>query len=277
MTAAQVDVPLSIDTVREARRAARLGGAIHYFESVDSTNSVAHRLAGECAAEGTVVIAETQTRGRGRLGRRWISPPLRNLYMSVVLRPPLPAAAAPQLSLVAGLAAAETIREWAPRACLKWPNDVLINGRKVCGILTEMEAEGGRVAFVILGIGVNLNSTDDEFPAELQGKAVSVRSTTGAIVDRTAFTERLLSRLEERYDLFLREGFAAIQPLWEAFSSLTGRHVRIDDGGTHYEGCVAGIADDGSLRVRDATGRALQVMVGDVTVVDGYATDHGKE
>jgi BirA family biotin operon repressor/biotin-[acetyl-CoA-carboxylase] ligase len=272
MTAAQVDVPLSIDSLRAARSAARLGRAIHYFESVDSTNSAAHHLAATFAAEGTVVIAETQTRGRGRLGRSWISPPLRNLYMSVVLRPPLSATAAPQLSLLAGLAAAETIREWTPRACLKWPNDVLIDGRKVCGILTELEAEGGRVAFVILGIGVNLNSTEDDFPAELHGKAVSLRSTTGAIVDRTAFTERLLSQLEARYDLFLREGFAAIHPLWEALSGLTGRYVRIDDGGTHYEGRVAGIAEDGSLRVRDAAGQAFQVMVGDVTVVDGYAT-----
>ncbi len=138
-------------------------------------------------------------------------------------------------------------------------------------------AEGGRVAFVIVGIGVNLNSTDDEFPAELQGKAVSVRSTIGALVDRTAFTERLLARLEERYDVFLREGFAAIHPLWEVLSGLTGRHVRIDAGGTHYEGCVAGIGGDGSLRVRDAAGRVLQVMVGDVTVVGGYATEHGEE
>jgi BirA family biotin operon repressor/biotin-[acetyl-CoA-carboxylase] ligase len=264
------DTPLAIDALRRARAAARLGATIHYFESVDSTNSVAQRLAGEGAAEGTVVIAETQTKGRGRLGRAWTSPPFRNLYISIILRPPIRAAAAPQIGLVAGLATAEAVSTWAPHAAIKWPNDVLIEGRKVAGILADLATDDDRVRFVVAGIGVNLNSTVADFPPDLRDKAVGLCSAAGASIDRVAFADCLLSRLEERYDQVVRGGFTAIRPLWERFSCLTGRQVQINGGGQRYEGVVTGIADDGTLRLRDAAAKEIAVVVGDVTVVGGY-------
>lgn len=271
MPLASIHAPLSIDALRRAQAAARFGGSIHYFESVDSTNTGAHRLAAAGAAEGTVVVAETQTKGRGRLGRGWASPPFRNLYISIVLRPPIATTVAPQIGLVAGLATAETVSHWAPRAVIKWPNDVLIAGRKVAGILAEMEADADHVRFVITGIGVNLNSSEADFPAELRDKAVGLCAVVGGPIDRVAFASRLLSRLEERYDQFVRDGFAAIRPLWERLSCLTGRQVQIDSGDQRYTGVVCGVADDGSLQLRDAAGEDIRVIVGDVTVVDGYA------
>lgn len=271
MTLPSVHPPLSIDDLRGARAAARIGCHLHYFESVDSTNTVAHQLARGGAADGTVVLAETQTKGRGRLGRTWVSPPYRNLYLSVILRPGLPVSDAPPIGLVAGLAVAETVREWTPQVAIKWPNDVLVAGRKVAGILLEMEAEDGRVRFVILGVGVNLNSVADDFPPDLRDKAIGLCTAVGTPVDRGGFAARLLSRLEARYEVFLREGFAAIQPLWEGLSCLTGRHVHIDGGGERHAGVVTGIGADGTLRLRDTAGQEIRVVAGDVTVVDGYA------
>ena len=264
------DGPLAIDALRRRRATARLGGTIHYFDSVDSTNSVAQRLATEGAAEGTTVIAETQTKGRGRLGRTWVSPPFRNLYLSIVLRPPIAVARAPQIGLVAGVAVAEAVGDWVSRATIKWPNDVLIDGRKVAGILTEMTADGDRLRCVIVGIGVNLNSPVEDFPPDLHDKAVSLCTASGARIDRVVFADRLLAQLEERYDRFLNHGFAAIQPLWEGLSALTGRVVQIDDGVRRYQGVVVGLAEDGTLRLRDAAQDDVRVVAGDVTVVDGY-------
>jgi BirA family biotin operon repressor/biotin-[acetyl-CoA-carboxylase] ligase len=266
---AAAHIPLSIVALRRTRQAARFGGVMQYFDSIDSTNTAARRLALEGATEGTGVIADAQTKGRGRLGRAWVSPPFRNLYLSIVVRPPITTMDAPKLVLVAGLAVAETVGEWT-RAAIKWPNDVLIDRRKVAGILSEMEADDGRVRFVIIGIGVNLNSVAADFPPELRDKAVGLCAAVGAPIDRALFADRLLSRLEQRYDLFVHQGFAAVRPLWEGLSCLTGRAVEVDDGHRRYAGVAVGIADDGSLRLRDALGNEVRVVVGDVTIVGGY-------
>src|SRR5262249_52817509 len=178
--------------------------------------------------------------------------------------------AAPEIAVVAGLATAEAAAEWVPQAAIKWPNDVVIDGRKLAGILSEMESDQDRVRYVLLGIGVNLNSTPDDFPPEVRDKAVSLFSASGRPIDRAVFTERLLSRLEERYDRYVSAGFAALRPIWEARSDLHGRHVRIEDGARSYEGDVLGLADDGTLMLRDAAGMEMRVIAGDVTVIGGY-------
>src|SRR5262249_23189793 len=191
------------------------------------------------------VVAESQTAGRGRLGRQWHSPPGCNLYCSIVLRPPLVPAAVPGLALVAGLAVADAVQVVAgARAALKWPNDVLLAGRKVAGILTELDAEVERVHHVIVGIGVNLNG--DAFPMELAAKATSLRLVTGRAVNRAQFTGGLLAALEARYRRFLADGFAAMRSEGEASAALTGKEVR----GTAPQGGGAGrglgVADDGA-------------------------------
>lgn len=273
MTAAGgAHVPLDIERLRRERAGARIGHTIDYFESIGSTNDRARDLAAGGAPEGVVVIAEMQTRGRGRLGRRWESPAYRNLYMSVLLRPSITPESVPSIGLTAGLATAETVARWAPQARIKWPNDVLLDGRKTAGILTE--AHDGTAA-VVAGIGVNLNMTADELPEELRDKATSLAAVTGRTVDRTAFTLALLSQLEECYGLLCNTGFAALRQRWEDLSCLNGRHIRVSGAGTEQEGTVIGLDADGTLLLRSAGGEEVRVVAGDVTVLDGYGSATG--
>lgn len=265
--------PLDVEALRRRRAGARLGAAIHYFDEIGSTNNEARERALAGCPEGTVVLAESQTRGRGRLGRSWVSPPYRNLYLSVVLRPTLDPAAVPQLALVAGWAAARAARAFGVDAVIKWPNDILADGRKVAGILAEMEAGPDGLAFVVLGIGVNVNLGLDELPDELRDKAGSLAAAAGRVLPRHEVAARLLAELEDGYTRFCTGGFAALRDEWNGLSCLAGRRVRIDDASGSYEGTVVGLADDGTLELRRDDGRSVHVVAGDVTVVGGYSPE----
>jgi BirA family biotin operon repressor/biotin-[acetyl-CoA-carboxylase] ligase len=244
---------------------------IEWFDEVDSTQRVARELARDGAPEGTVVIAERQSAGRGRLGRRWHSPAHVNLYCSIVLRPALPPDAVPQITLVTGAAVAAAVaEETGLEPAIKWPNDVLLDGRKVSGTLTEMESEMERVHHVIAGIGVNLNAPLSSFPRELREKATSLLVATGRRIDRAAFVARLLVALEARYGRFLSVGFSSVRAEWESLSCLTGREVRVAGADGELGGRVLGLDDDGALRVRATGGRIVRVVAGEVTVRDGY-------
>jgi BirA family biotin operon repressor/biotin-[acetyl-CoA-carboxylase] ligase len=247
-------------------------GRIEWQARTDSTQRVARDLARAGAAEGTVVIAEAQTAGRGRLGRSWHSPAGVNLYCSVVLRPPLPPAAAPQVALVVGVAVAVVVsEETGVRAAIKWPNDVLLGGRKVAGVLTEMDSEMERVHHVIAGIGINLNAPASAFPRALRNKATSLRLATGRRVERAAFTGRLLAALETRYGRYLKEGLSAVRSEWESYSCLTGKEVRIDAPGGEVTGRVLGLDGDGALRLASGDGARIErVVAGEVSVIGGY-------
>jgi BirA family biotin operon repressor/biotin-[acetyl-CoA-carboxylase] ligase len=254
-----------------------LGRHVVAFDETDSTNVQAARLAREGVPDGTLVVAERQTRGRGRLGRTWVSPAGLNLYASFVLRPDLAPADAPRLSLAAAVAVAATISPLVPerglapgRVAIKWPNDCLLDGRKVAGILTEMEAELDRVRAVVLGIGVNLNGTAGAFPPELRQIATSVRLATGVRVDRVAFVATLCAELEAVYDRFVGGGFSAILAEWERYSCLTGRAVTVESGGRRTRGTVRGVDAEGRL-VLAGPGGDEALVAGDVTIVDGYA------
>jgi BirA family biotin operon repressor/biotin-[acetyl-CoA-carboxylase] ligase len=245
---------------------------IHWLAETESTQQVARELARGGAEEGTTVIAERQTAGRGRLGRHWHSPPGLNLYCSIVLRPPLPPGAVPQIALVIGTAVAAAIaEETGVRAAIKWPNDVLVDGRKVVGILTEMDAEMERVHHVIAGIGVNLNAPASAFPPELRAKATSLRLATGRRIDRAAFTARLLAALEARYGRFLAVGFASsVRAEWESLSCLTGTRVSVAGPDGELAGRVLGLDDDGALRLQTDGSGIVRVVAGEVTVRGGY-------
>jgi BirA family biotin operon repressor/biotin-[acetyl-CoA-carboxylase] ligase len=270
----------------EVGAATRIGKRIRTLDVTRSTNSDAMALGREGEPEGTVVIAEEQTAGRGRLGRTWESSRGVNLYMSILLRPSMAPWLAPQLSLVAGVAVAETVRDEGVDARIKWPNDVVVLNaeprasdegpdvrpspargslKKLSGILTEIEAESDRVAFVVVGIGVNLNSDASHFSPELEGKATSVLLERGRNVDRAAFTARLLARFERCYDAWASGGFAAVAPAWRALSILEGRRVTISAPGDAFEGECAGIDDDGALLVSVGPGPLRRVLAGDVT------------
>jgi len=248
-----------------------LRGALVHRETIDSTNRLAAELARAGAEEGTVVLAEQQTAGRGRLGRTWVSPARLNLYASVVLRPAMPPLEVPRLTLVAGIAVADAIARTVPLPVeIKWPNDVLLAGRKVAGVLTELEAETERVRFVIVGIGVNLNAARSDFPPELQSKATSLALASGAPVDRAAFAARLLSALDAHYATFLRGGFAALRQRYEELHCLTGRRVTID-GKPPLTGVVRGVDDGGALLV-ESGGTIERVISGEVTLRAAYRT-----
>jgi BirA family transcriptional regulator, biotin operon repressor / biotin---[acetyl-CoA-carboxylase] ligase len=255
----------------ENRKPGRVGCSIHYFVEVSSTQEVARKLAREGAPEGTVVIAETQTAGRGRLGRQWHSPPGVNLYLTVILRPTLRLAEVARLSLVAGVAAAEALETVAPGLVqLKWPNDVWLGGRKAGGIIAEAVTDSDdKVSCVLIGIGLNLNLGADEFPGELGQRATSVLVATGRPCDRAAVAAALFSRLDNRYRETESRGFEAIRPVFEAYSALTARRVTVVDGEARETGVVKGIDADGALLLETDRGMR-RIVAGDVTLEGAY-------
>lgn len=246
------------------------GRPLHFHPSVDSTNVLAAELARDGAAHGTAVIADAQRRGKGRLGRRWVSPPGVNLYLSVILRPAKPAADAPQLSLLAAVGVARTIAgQTSLSPVIKWPNDVLVAGKKVCGVLTEMQTEGPRLRSVVVGIGVNLNAPRAAFPPELRETAASLRLLAGRPLDRAAFTLCLLAHLEKLSAVWVEEGFSGVAEEWEGFAApLLGRPMTVSASGGTVTGIARGLDRDGALLLETEPGRPpRRIVAGDVSVV----------
>lgn len=253
-----------------------LGRALHVHDVVDSTNRIALELARAGAPHGTAVLAEGQTAGRGRLGRSFFSPHALNLYTSILLRPSLELADAPTLILSSGLAVADAVAETLggdDDVEIKWPNDVLVGGRKTSGILMELGSEASRVAFVVLGIGVNLNVSRDELPEELRDLATSLRIHAGHEIDRPAFVARMYHALERTLDAHEAGGFAALRPRFERRFRMAGRTLRVREvagrAGEALEtaGICRGIDEDGALLVERDDGEIARIVAGDVTLV----------
>jgi len=245
-----------------------IGNKVHYFKEVDSTNSYATRFAKEGAAEGEVVIADKQTRGRGRLNRVWQSPEGKNVYTSIILRPPIKPSTASQLTLTAGVAVADIISEYClKRAVLKWPNDVLIGKKKICGILTEMRTKAAEVDFVIVGIGVNVNMTEEDFHPSVRDIATSLKMETTFDVSRTEFTVNLYRALERWYKVVLTEGFESIRREWIHYSGMMGRQIVVDNSGELQRGEVVGLGECGELIFIDREKKIRHVLTGDVSLI----------
>jgi len=242
-----------------------------FKKTTGSTNSDALALGREGAPHGTVVFAEEQRSGRGRMGRSWESARGLNLYLSILLRPTIVPAQAPQLSLVAGVAVAEALETLGVDGRIKWPNDIVVGGRKLCGILTEIVAEADRVECVVVGIGVNLNGEVSDFSPALRSKATSVREATGRRVDRGAFLRALLGVFERAYGVFERSGFAGVAPQWRRRSYLEGRRVDVEGVGERLAGRCLGIDDDGALLVDTGGAAPARVIAGDVTLRGAYS------
>jgi len=251
-----------------------LAKRIVHFEETDSTNRVAFDLGREGAAAGTTVLAECQNAGRGRLGRSFYSPPNQNLYASFLLRPTCTIAQAPTLILGAAVAVAETVARFLDdeeAVEIKWPNDVLIRRRKTSGILMESSAEGNRIAFAVLGIGVNLNVDRQDFPDEFRPLATSLASELGRPVDRIAFTRALARALEEQLDQHAQGGFEVLRPRFESFFRMNGESIHVEDlGGETTEAIARGIAPSGALEIEISEGprkgETMRVLAGDVTL-----------
>lgn len=238
---------------------------IFHFFKIDSTNAVAMRLGEAGEPHGAVVLAEEQTAGRGRAGRSWTSEKSAGIYCSVLLRPRIPPGYAPLLTLVAGLAARDAIaEELGGHADIRWPNDVLAGGRKICGILTEMHAEPDRVHHAVVGIGVNVNQV--KMPAELAAIATSLRMESGKVHSRLELLIRLLRYLDRYYNQFLAEGsLPVLRRFAEVSSYCEGKRVRITTATESFTGTTAGLEPSGVLRVARDDGRGIEpVLSGDV-------------
>ncbi|WP_224982130.1 biotin--[acetyl-CoA-carboxylase] ligase [Geomonas agri] len=258
----QLDLSSGLDTKR-------VGSSIICLKETESTNQVAFKLAEDGALEGTVVIADAQTAGKGRLGRVWLSPPGVNLYCSVVLRPAIAPMAACQLTFLSVVAVARAIESCTTlKPQIKWPNDILISGKKVAGLLNEMNAETEKVNFVVLGIGVNLNLDMASISESLlRHPATSLLQEGGVEVDRLAFTKALLIELDRLYDVFLAEGEAPVRAEWLERSAIKGRNVKVSQGEREFVGMVQGVDSFGALLVQLSDGRMETVLSGDVALV----------
>jgi BirA family biotin operon repressor/biotin-[acetyl-CoA-carboxylase] ligase len=236
---------------------------LHCLGSVGSTNDEAAALARAGAPHGTVVACEAQTRGRGRQGHKWYSPPGENVYLSVVLRPALAPAAAPPLTLVAGVALSDALSAFGVRAALKWPNDLLVAGKKIAGILTEMTTRDQHLEFVVVGLGVNLNTP--EFPGELGAIATSLARERQEPIDREAFVTRLLGDLERWLDVFVEEGAGTLVRAWKERTCTLGQRVRVLQGGVPVVGVAQDVDDDGALLLLAEDGRYVRILSGEIT------------
>ncbi|MFQ5882105.1 MAG: biotin--[acetyl-CoA-carboxylase] ligase [Candidatus Methylomirabilales bacterium] len=246
-----------------------VGRRMLVYGEVSSTNAIALELGERGEPEGTVVVAETQTAGRGRLGRRWVSAPHLGLWTSVLLRPPVRAREASLLSQFAAVALAEAVAEVGPCTVvprIKWPNDLLVGGRKVGGILVELKTEGERVDYAVAGIGINVNHTLEDFPAELQTSATSLSLASGKPVSRLRLAQSFYRHLDTWYLRFLQAG---AEPIFERLTSLSGTvggQVRVEIGEEHFEAFAEAINRDGSLRVRLPSGEVRDLFSGEVSI-----------
>ena len=255
---------LTPDMLRQRLKGSLFGKRIHHFFKTDSTNRVALDLAHAGEPEGAVVLAEEQTAGRGRAGRAWQSERAAGIYVTLLLRPKLAPVQAPLLTMMAGLSAHAAIQAVTGLELdVKWPNDLLIRGKKVGGILTEMHAEPGAVRFVIVGIGLNVNQ--ETFGGELGSIATSLRIETGKQESRLELLVRLLREFESDYNRFLREGAASVTTRFEKVSSYAnGKRVRVTNGAESFLGTTAGLGSEGLLRVKRDDGQMVTVIAGDV-------------
>jgi BirA family biotin operon repressor/biotin-[acetyl-CoA-carboxylase] ligase len=224
------------------------GRNLKLFDVVGSTQDELRKLAEEGAPEGTLVIAEQQTQGRGRLGRSWLSPAGKGVWMSLLLRPEIPLPLAPQLTLLAAVALCRGIVRVVPLPIgIKWPNDLLVEGKKISGILLESAAEDDRLKYVVIGIGISANLEADDYPEQLQHRAASLKMLSGQAIDRTELIASVLEQFEQLYKLYCDQGFVPIRSLWEAHAVTLHRPLALPDG---QEGIPESLDDMGALRVR---------------------------
>jgi BirA family biotin operon repressor/biotin-[acetyl-CoA-carboxylase] ligase len=240
-----------------------------HFRQTDSTNLQAKELAARGAPEGTLVVAEEQTQGRGRRQRTWFSPPQQGIYASLILRPAIPPTEAPRITLLAAVAAADTLLALTPLAVkIKWPNDILVGRRKIAGILTEISTGMDTVDYMVIGLGLNVNIPAGDFPEAFRSQATSILAETGAFFPRPLLLRRYLEYFEYYYDIFHSQGFEPVMQRWKALTEMLGRRIKVDTIGRQHVGEVSDFDQDGFLILRDDGGESIRIFSGDVTLLD---------
>ncbi|MDP3034390.1 MAG: biotin--[acetyl-CoA-carboxylase] ligase [Methanobacteriaceae archaeon] len=241
-----------------------IGQNIHYFSEIDSTNNVAKKLAEEGAPEGTIIIAETQTRGRGRRGKQWISP-AGGVWMSIILRPQIPPSEAPQLTLMTGVAVAKAIKnKFGLDVGIKWPNDILIGSRKVCGILTEANAKFSTIDYVVVGIGIDANVNTENFPSDVQKSVTSLKKELNEDIMGPELVQEFLKIFEDTYNEFKEGNFPEILGEWRRMSKTIGSRVEVRKQlGKIVRGEAVGITNEGALILELDNGNLRKVISGE--------------
>lgn len=271
---------INISVLKEALSDTIFSEDILFFDKIDSTNSKAYSLAIEGAPEGTVLIADSQLAGRGRMGRQWLSPPGKGIWMSVILRPDLPAHSASLITLAAALSVAQAIQKvTGAEPGIKWPNDVLLEGKKVCGILTEMNTEIDKVHHIILGIGINFSQQAEDFPPEISDSAVSIlmylKNNNRYFKNylRNDIIREVLVHFDKAYEnLLVGRGSSVIEG-WKDYSATIGKRICVHDRERKYLGKAVDIGQDGSLVLETEDGETRKIVSGEISIrgVMGYA------
>lgn len=270
---------VNADEIRYNLSTKMLGREIHYFSSIDSTNTYAKKIANDGCSDGTAVIADIQSSGRGRLGRAWSSPGGKGIWMSVVLRPLISPADVQVITLAASIAVVKAVRRTTGIvAGIKWPNDIILGGRKVCGILTEMSCEMDRINFIVIGIGLNVNQELYDFPEELREMAVSLKmhSSEGPAGEgkdnmkinhkRSGIIRAIFEELEQVYKEINKKESSRILEEWKSFSVTIGREICISSADESFTGTAVGITHEGKLIIRSNGGITREISSGEVSV-----------
>ncbi|MBO9128220.1 biotin--[acetyl-CoA-carboxylase] ligase [Bacillus sp. 165] len=243
-----------------------IGRNVYYEDTVDSTQKIAAGLAYEGVSEGTVVVAEQQTSGRGRLSRKWYSPKGTGIWMSIILRPAIPTQNAPQLTLLAAVSVAQAIEEAGVSVSIKWPNDILINGKKAVGILTELQAEADKINAVIIGIGINVNQKQEDFAEEIQTIATSLAIEKGTKLARAELMQSIFYHMERLYQQYLDKGFQIVKLLWESYAISIGKTITARTVTQTLTGIAKGITEDGVLMLEDESGNIHYIHSADIEI-----------
>lgn len=245
----------------------RLGRTIYHFMTIDSTNQEAKRLAADGAAEGTIVIAEQQTSGRGRMSRPWFSPATGGIWFSLILRPGVHPAQAAKFTFLGAVAVANAIRAVTGLAAeIKWPNDIHFQGRKLAGILTEMNAEMDAINFMVMGIGINVNIKTKDFPDDIREIATSLQRETTQNISRHVLLRNILQQLEALYNCIKADGFDPVFAAWRTMNCTLGHEISVSSANQQFIGMARDIDDEGALIVEKQGGGFERVIAGDISV-----------
>ena len=244
-----------------------VGHHIHYLKEANSSNEVGKRLADQGCADGLVVVAEEQTRGKGRLARGWFSPMGCGVWCSVILRPPFMPSEASKCTLLAAVAVIKAINKYkGVNAKIKWPNDVLLEGKKMVGILTEMSAEFGKINYIVIGTGINTNVPKSIVPDELKDLAISVADVAEEPIQRVQILADYLKNIEDLYETVLKNGFGPVLEEWRKYSDTIGQAVKVIAPDKTYLGTAVDIDEEGLLIVKKEDGTLEKVIAGDVSI-----------
>lgn len=258
---------LNYEEIHKYLKTEYMGREIYYFDTLDSTNLKAKELAANGQKEGTVIIAEEQTSGRGRLGRSWTSPNKKGIWMSIILTPEIEPTDAAKVTQVAAAAVWKGINEIGIKTQIKWPNDIVLNGKKVCGILTEMSGELNRLNYLVVGIGINANISKEDFPEEIKSLATSLKIENNKEIKRKELIGRILNNFEELYkELIHHNRIDKSIKICTENSVIIGKNVRLILKGTEEEVKAIGISKEGELIVQDKAGNISNIISGEISV-----------